>query len=288
MIQKSPIRVSLVIPAYNEESHLALCLDAIAAQTVKPFEVIVVDNNSTDQTVAVARRYPFVRVLHESRQGVVYARDRGFNAARGDVIGRTDADTALASNWVATLQEVFADLSVDAASGGVDYRNIGLKHIFDTIDERFRCFLARRTSKLGEMFLYGVNMGIRTSAWKNVRGHLCHERRFAEDLDLAAHLIESKAKVILVPAMRATILPRQAASGPREFYKYVWSGPLTCARHGMVGQRYTYPMALFVTCLYLPIRLAYLGYDPERRRFSFTYLMHSDVQPRVSPVSELL
>src|SRR5688572_27451257 len=90
--------VSIVIPAYNEEGQLALCLEAIARQTVKPVEVIVVDNNSTDGTVEVAGRYPFVTVLHEWRQGVVHARDCGFDAAKGDIIGRIDAETVMPHN----------------------------------------------------------------------------------------------------------------------------------------------------------------------------------------------
>jgi glycosyltransferase involved in cell wall biosynthesis len=160
-MMQSKLRVSLVIPVYNEESYLALCLDAIAQQTVRPFEVIVVDNNSTDGTAAVARRYSFVTLLHEPRQGVAYARDCGFNASRGDIIGRTDGDTILARNWVERLQTVFADKAVDAASGLVDYRDIGWRGAFNLIDEKFRHFLARRADSLGEMFLYGVNMAIR-------------------------------------------------------------------------------------------------------------------------------
>src|SRR5687767_1835934 len=101
MLMNTRLRVSLVIPAYNEESHLRACLDAVAAQTVRPFEVIVVDNNSTDTTVAIARSYSFVAVMHESQQGIVYARNAGFNAARGDIIARIDADTHLSPNWIA-------------------------------------------------------------------------------------------------------------------------------------------------------------------------------------------
>src|SRR5579885_2506952 len=94
------LRISLVIPAHNEESHLAACLDAVAAQTVRPFEVIVVDNNSSDATAEVARSYSFVRVVREPRQGLAFARDAGFDAARGELIGRIDADTLLPPNWV--------------------------------------------------------------------------------------------------------------------------------------------------------------------------------------------
>jgi len=56
--------ISIIIPAYNEERYLGRCLDAIAAQSVRPYEVIVVDNNSSDDTAKVAQRYPFVTLLH--------------------------------------------------------------------------------------------------------------------------------------------------------------------------------------------------------------------------------
>ncbi|HSW99439.1 MAG TPA: glycosyltransferase family 2 protein [Patescibacteria group bacterium] len=284
----SKFRVSLVIPVYNEESYLALCLESIAAQTVRPFEVIVVDNNSTDSTVAVAQRFPFVTVLHEPRQGVVYARDCGFNAARGDIIGRTDGDTILSPDWVAQLQQAFAEPTVDATSGTVDYRDIGFKAAFDVIDTRFRHYLANRMEKVGELFLYGVTMGIRRSAWESVRGELCHEREFAEDLDLAAHLSHLNFQASFTPMMRATIAPRQAASGPREFFRYVWSCPHTYIKHGMVSQRYMYAMVVFVIACYLPIRLLYAGYNPMTQRFSLAHIFRSDVRARVSPVSELI
>jgi glycosyltransferase involved in cell wall biosynthesis len=285
---KSTIRVSLVIPVYNEESHLRLCLDAIAAQTVRPFEVIVVDNNSTDGTVAVASEYPFVTVLHERRQGVAYARDCGFNAARGDVIGRTDGDTILAPDWVETVQRVFADPDIDAASGIVAYRDIGLKGVFGRLDTLFRTYLSRRMGAVQEVFLYGVTMAIRRTAWQSVRAHVCHERRFAEDMDLAAHMSRLGQNVLFAPTMQATISPRQAASSPREFYKYVWSCPRTYGEHAMVTHRYMYPIAIFVLVCYVPIRLLYRGYDPSRQRFSWVYLRRSAVQPRVSPVSDLI
>src|SRR5438309_1400799 len=102
------MKVSIVIPVYNEGPALGACLDAIARQTSRPFEVIVVDNNSSDDTVPIARHYGFVRLIHEKRQGVVHARTAGFNAARGDIIARIDGDTILPENWVASCKEVFA------------------------------------------------------------------------------------------------------------------------------------------------------------------------------------
>ncbi len=285
---KRPLRISLVIPVYNEQAYLRACLDAVAAQQVPFFEVIVVDNNSTDDTAAIAESYPFVRLLREPRQGVFFARNAGFNAATGDIIARTDGDTILAPDWTIQALQLFSEPALDAVSGIVSYRDIGLRKVFDRIDTWYRGFLAQRCQKRGELFLYGVNMAMRRSAWLKVRDHLCAERRFAEDLDIAAHLSEDGCRLGFAPELHATIVPRQAAAPFRDFYTYTWSGPRTYAAHGLNSRRLMYPMAIFVLLVYVPIRVLFLGYDPTRERFSFGYIWRTSVQPRVSPVSESL
>src|SRR5690349_12508105 len=116
------IRVSIVIPAYNEEFHLRSCLQAIADQSQPVHEVIVVDNNSSDQTAKVAATYPFVKVIHEPRQGRVFARNAGFNAATGDVVGRIDADIILPVDWVAHVQHFYGrQHNVGRAWSGAGY-----------------------------------------------------------------------------------------------------------------------------------------------------------------------
>ena len=288
MKKKNCLHVSLVIPAYNEESHLAACLEAIAHQTVQPYEVIVVDNNSSDQTIAIACRYPFVKILHESRQGVVFARNTGFNAARGDIIGRTDGDSILAPDWIAQVQRTFANPSVEAASGIVTYRDIGLRQTFGAIDSLVRHYLAKRMSLIDELFLYGVNMAVRREAWEAVRGNVCHDRHLHEDLDLAIHMAKQRQRIVFAPTMQASISPRQASANSREFSKYVWSNPRVYAEHGMVAQRYMYPIALFVVSLYLPIRFLYRGYNPDTQRFSLMRALTVTPPVRPSPISESL
>jgi len=94
------LTLSLIIPVYNEERHIKACLDAIAGQTVLPAEVIVVNNNCTDNTVAIAKKYPFVTIVNETTQGLIAARNAGFNAASSDILGRIDADVQIDSDWV--------------------------------------------------------------------------------------------------------------------------------------------------------------------------------------------
>lgn len=281
------LKVSIVIPAYNEESHLRLCLEAIAHQTVKPFEVIVVDNNSTDATVAIARSFPFVRLVAEKRQGVMYARDAGFDAAGGDIIGRLDADSIVAPDWVETIQKVFEDESVHAATGTVRYREVCLSAAFNTIDFAIRSFMARRSAPLGEQSMQGVNLAIRKSAWEAVKSHVCHERQHHEDLDLSAHLALQKRKAIFEPRMVVTNTARQADAKPKTFYHYAISTPRTYHMHGLKSSRYMYAITWGVIALYVPIRLAYRGYNPVTGKFSFRHLVSPAVANRVSPVAPL-
>ena len=57
------MRVSVIIPAWNEAKHIGDCLRSVAAQSLQPDEVIVVDNKSTDDTAKIAASFPFVTVL---------------------------------------------------------------------------------------------------------------------------------------------------------------------------------------------------------------------------------
>src|SRR5579883_2638923 len=125
----SRLHISLVIPAYNEEQYLGACLDAVAAQTVMPDEVIVVNNNSTDRTVEIAKEYPFVTLLHEKRPGLRFTRNTGMDAATGDVIGRIDADTTLSPGWCEELHKLFADSAVHAATGSAYYYDMPGKRL---------------------------------------------------------------------------------------------------------------------------------------------------------------
>ena len=100
--------VSVVIPAYNAAPYIARCLAGLAAQEdAPPFEVLLVDNNSTDDTVAIAERHaaehPWLRVLRESKQSAYAARNRGMAEAQGDTLVFTDPDCVPRPDWLARL-----------------------------------------------------------------------------------------------------------------------------------------------------------------------------------------
>ncbi|GAB2696654.1 glycosyltransferase family 2 protein [Thalassiella azotivora] len=107
----------VVVPAFDEEERITATLAALAAQTLRPAHVVVVDNASTDGTVAVveafARTAPFgVTVLHEPVRGVGAAVDTGFRWAveQGATrLARTDADCLPDPGWLAAARAGFDD-----------------------------------------------------------------------------------------------------------------------------------------------------------------------------------
>ena len=105
--------VSAVVPAFNEEASIGTCVERLLNQTVVPDEVIVVDNNSRDRTAEIARGRG-ARVVAEPTQGMIPARNRGFNEARCDVIARCDADTRVPPDWIERIRDHFLDPEVDA------------------------------------------------------------------------------------------------------------------------------------------------------------------------------
>lgn len=107
------MQVSIVIPAYNRESLLPRTLDSVAALSWRPLEVIVVDDGSSDQTLAVARRFAGesaqtdfrVHALGQANAGSAAARNRGIEAATGEAILFLDSDDTLSPKGLAALAE---------------------------------------------------------------------------------------------------------------------------------------------------------------------------------------
>lgn len=99
---------SIIIPAYNEEDFLPQCLRSLQAQEFdKPFEIIVVDNNSSDSTTKVAKSFEGVRVLLETERGVCAARQAGYEVAKAPIVISTDADTTFNKDWLKKIDETF-------------------------------------------------------------------------------------------------------------------------------------------------------------------------------------
>lgn len=129
------VKYSVIVPAYNSQATLALCLDALSHQTVprEEYEIIVVDDGSTDDTARVAQRVN-VHYLHQSNQGPACARNRGAEAARGQLILFTDSDCIPAPNWIPQMVKPFEDPTVVAVKGAYRSRQKQLLARFSQLE----------------------------------------------------------------------------------------------------------------------------------------------------------
>jgi glycosyltransferase involved in cell wall biosynthesis len=280
------MKISIVIPVYNEVDQLSACLDAIAVQTIKPFEVIVVDNNSTDGTGVIANQYDFITLVNEQKQGVVHARSRGFDIAKGDIIARIDGDSILPADWVKNIKDVFSDTSIDAASGVALYYGVAAESTINAIDLFFRRRLSH--SLRNNMYLWGANMAIRKDSWIKVRDTLCQKGDQHEDFDIAIHLQEIGGKIIFDERLIAKVSSRRIEMDYISFMRYVWISPSTYAQHGIKVKRQLYPVVAVCALGYLPGFILHKGYDPILGRFSLSKLFASvTTAARVDPTANV-
>lgn len=111
--------ISVVVPAYNEEEYIGPTLEALLQQDFKgSYEIIVVDNGSTDRTAEICRSHG-VKVVYEPRKGVAHARQTGCMQAQADIIATTDADTIVPPDWLSYIFEAFRSTPNMVAFGGL-------------------------------------------------------------------------------------------------------------------------------------------------------------------------
>lgn len=200
------LTLSLIIPVYDEERHIRSCLDAVAAQTIKPLEVIVVDNNCTDNTIEIARKYPFVKIVKEKKQGRGHARAAGFSAAKGDILGRIDADSVIAPNWVEEVVRMFsADPELEGLTGLANAPFLpGINLVKSTFFSRFYYWFAH--SSFDTVTMWGANMAIRQRAWERVMSKVYDiDLTVHEDQDVSLWIAASGGKIIQDNDLRITV-----------------------------------------------------------------------------------
>jgi glycosyltransferase involved in cell wall biosynthesis len=230
--QQKALALTIVIPVYNEEIHLKRCLDSIAAQTMLPYQVIVADNNSTDNSVAVAQAYPFVRVVHERDQGIVHARNAGFNAVTSDIIGRIDADSILPSGWVRYIEKFYANPknATTALTGGGYFYNVRLPKFNGWLQGQ----LAFRTNRLimGHYILWGSNMAMPRAMWQAVQPSTCTRQDIHEDMDLAIHVVKAGYTVTYREHLHVGVKLKRIWEDRWEQRKHLARWPKTLKIHG--------------------------------------------------------
>lgn len=213
---KEPL-ISVVIPAFNEEKYLPKCLESIKKQSFKDYEIIVVDNNSTDKTAEIARSFG-ARVVRETVQGLVPARERGFREAKAEIIARTDADTIVPVNWLEKIYSSFQSHPDAIALTGPIFNSLNIFNIFGMVYS----ILAGKLFSfiIGQDSLLGPNMALKKSVWEKIQ--VCSGwSGIIEDFDLSYHL-SKYGKIVFIKDLKVVSSTRRVMENPiRGLYRYL-------------------------------------------------------------------
>jgi glycosyltransferase involved in cell wall biosynthesis len=110
----------VIVPFYNAGKYIEQCAEALLAQSYPPtrYEIIMVDNNSTDRSADLLRKYPRIKVLSQQKQGSYAARNQGVAAAKGDILAFTDADCVPFPDWLQKAAATLCFPGVEIIQGG--------------------------------------------------------------------------------------------------------------------------------------------------------------------------
>lgn len=231
------MKVSFSIPAYNEEARIAQCLESVQREIVRAgmeneCEVVVVNNASTDRTKEVSSKFSGVRVIDESRKGLTFARQAGFEHTTGKLVANVDSDTMLPPGWLdKVVQEFGRDPNLVALSGPFIFYDLPLRKRF--VARLFIAsypaahFLVHRVLRAGAI-LQGGNFVVRRDAMQKIGGFDTTIKFYGEDTDVARRISK-------VGRVKWTLQFPIYASGRR------------LAREGMIKTAWRYAMNFFST-----------------------------------------
>lgn len=181
-------KISVIVPVYNVEQYLPRCIDSILAQTFTDFELLLIDDGSTDNSGKICDEYAEkdkrIRVWHKENGGVSSARNVGLDNSCGDWICFVDSDDAVESNWLSCYAESFdADLIVQGFQ--IIYSN-GTKYTA-TQDEKLK-----KDEQRYELVYLLAKAGMLNPPWnKCYRSKIIKQNcmKFAEKISLSEDLI---------------------------------------------------------------------------------------------------
>jgi glycosyltransferase involved in cell wall biosynthesis len=257
--------LSIVIPVYNEERYLGACLDAIACQTVMPDEVVVVDNNCTDKTIEIAQKYGFVKIVREKRQGRMFARARGMEAAKNEWLAWLDADTRLPEDWVEVLMGTAERRPAAAAiTGRGVFYDAPAPKFFGLLQVWFYQYL--QFPAMRGYTLWGANMALKRDAWRDIKTACQMRNDIDEDIDVSLQLHKKHLAVIYEPSLCVANSLRRDQTNPVEVARYMSTWPRDYIVNRRLGAAaYISVVTLLVVALSSAAWL-FLFFFPRQRR----------------------
>ena len=162
------LSISVIVPVRNASRTLHDCLQSLCDQTVRPLEIVVVDDGSADDSAAIAGRFPVTVLQRDTAGGAGAARDYGVMRASGDVVAFLDADCVAPPDWLERMaQEFESDAGLGAVGGLYEFEWSGSPVSVASAIEGF--YLEAAMDNPSTQFPQGGNSAYRRGVWQNAR-----------------------------------------------------------------------------------------------------------------------
>lgn len=204
-------KISIVIPAFNEEKYLARCLRSLAKQTFSrnDFEIIVVDNNSQDKTSEIAQKGGADIITKEGRQGTNFARQKGAEVAQAEILAFIDADSIPPVDWVEKIYKFFKqakhkEIGILSGSSKYDVGRLMAKLAQFSADKAYPAYvrlLEEVFDKRGAIAI-GANMAVRKKVLNDIGGFNTKLVFWGDDADTAIRITRSGYGAVYRPDFR--------------------------------------------------------------------------------------
>lgn len=165
-------KVSVIIPAYNAEKTISRCLDALLDQSYPRdlYEIIVINDGSLDRTADIVKGYP-VRYISQENKGPASARNKGAEAAEGEIILFTDSDCVPEKNWISEMVKPFNDPEASAVKGAYRTHQSGIVARFSQLEFEERFEMLKKVKSIDMVDTYSA--GFRRDIFLRMGGFDC-------------------------------------------------------------------------------------------------------------------
>ncbi len=185
------MKLSVIIPVYNQAQYLGDALDSILYQTVKPHEVVVVNDGSSDDSLKIAKEYP-VKIINQVNKGLAPARNTGLMNLTGDYVLFLDADDMLLEKCIERIVEVINESKADIVAPSFKQFGLQQNHIILSSEITLEMY------KTKQNYLPYFS-AIKVSKLKEIGGYSPRMTWGFEDLHLWIDLLSRGAKVVTIP-----------------------------------------------------------------------------------------
>ena len=216
--------ISVIIPAYNEANNIERCITSFQDQTHDDYEIIIVDDGSTDNTRSIINDHD-VTLLTQDHNGKVTALNTAYEQAEGDIIVAADADTAVKNDFLESITRPFGDKAVGAVSGAVTpFSYPTALNAFQTVEYYYNNIIRHAVSHTfsTDIWFFGCIAAYRRDALDDINGF--PKDSLTEDMDTNLELRRHGWNTLHEPSAQGQTEPPRTMTGLAKQRQRWWGG----------------------------------------------------------------